>query len=150
MFLTHSILTIRDYTDPVPSWVLRLSLRSESQSCVLKFNTFMLYKSTKGQSWECLQGTTHIDWHQVFQASSAGVRKGTGITWGSWHAIQSFWRSSVTSYCSWRDSSLHVWENELLPLVLTFWELLSSGFWQFYPHTSARQLGWMSLKHCQW
>ena len=63
---------------------------------------------------------------------------------------ESFWRSSVTSYCSWRESSLHVWENELLPLVLTFWELLSSGFWQFYPHTSARQLGWISLKHCQW
>jgi hypothetical protein len=53
-------------------------------------------------------------------------------------------------YCSWKDISLHAWENELLPLGLTFWELFSLGFWQFYPHSSARQVGWISLKHCQW
>ena len=29
------------------------------------------------------------------------------------------------------DDRLSVWENELFSLGLTFWELFSSGFWQF-------------------
>lgn len=88
VFLTHSLLTIRDYIHPVPGWILRLSQRFESQSGILKLNTFMFYKSTDGWSWKCPQGSTSIDWDQVFQAVTGGVRKVTESIWGSCHAIK--------------------------------------------------------------
>lgn len=140
----------KDCFHPVPSWVLRLSLRSASQSCTWKLNTFVI-KINPRPELETSRGSPSIDWQQIFQAPPRGVRKETKHL-GLLHATEGVSKG-------WDYDFLRLLEKhftpclgkriKLLPLGLTFWELFSSGFWQLYPRSSA-QLAWVSLKHCQW
>lgn len=82
------LTTIRDYIPPLPSWALRLNLTCESQSCILKLNTFISNKPSAGGSWKCPEWSASFDWRRVFQDPPGGARKVTESTWGSCHAIQ--------------------------------------------------------------
>lgn len=101
---------------------------------------------TCSQGWEW----TNLHWVAlVSQAPPGGVWEATESAWGAYHAkgVSKVWLRPPIAL---GKTLYSVFGKLITPTWFNFWELFSSGFWQFYPHASARQPGWMSLKRCQW
>lgn len=72
-YIFSSFSPHKDYIRPVPSWVLRLSLRSEPQTCTSRLRAFVCTKHRRPEL-EMSTGPTSTDGGEVFQAPQGGAK----------------------------------------------------------------------------